>query len=68
MIHVIILIDDIAQRFRAGEHGILLENNFEKYDYFVRLDGMAKLPYFLGGGEIPRDYYFYKDEVEILPA
>lgn len=67
MVHVTILIDDIAKRFKAGEHGVLLVNDSEKYDYFVRLDGMQKLPKCFGGACVPRDFYFYKEEVEIVP-
>jgi len=56
-----ILKDDIISRFMAGEIGILLKNDFDKYDYFVQLP-----PVMLNGEEIHRSYYFYKDEVELI--
>ena len=49
-----ILIDDPSGpgRFKSGDEGLLVENDFDKYDYSVKLaDG--------------RVYYFYKDEIEI---
>jgi len=48
-----ILIDDPSGRFKSGEEGLLVENDFDKYDYRVKFaDGRA--------------YYFYKDEIEFL--
>jgi hypothetical protein len=50
-----ILIDDTVGRFKKGEVGILLENDYpEKYDFFVRLEDPR------------RDFYFFKDEVKHL--
>jgi len=48
-----ILIGDLAGRFKVGDVGDLVENNFEKYDYHIELAG-------------GRSYYFYKDEVELF--
>lgn len=64
-----ILVNDPAGRFKSGEIGELLENNFsEKYDFFIRLSGMEHSDNFMGRGPIDayRDYYFYKDEVELI--
>lgn len=64
-----ILRDDLIGRFKAGEIGEVLQNNFpEKYDYLIRLSGIDHVDDFLGRGPIDaiRDYYFYADEVELL--
>lgn len=61
-----ILIDDKIGRFKRGEIGEVLENDFEKYDYCVNLPGVQSIPAFLGGGLGKRIYYFYKNEVELL--
>ena len=61
-----ILIDDPGGRFKLGEVGALLENNYsDKYDYFIRLEGKIKFssPIEI---EAARDFYFYKEEVELL--
>ena len=49
-----ILIDDpVSNRFKSGDVGTLVENNFDKYAYHVQLtDG--------------RSYYFHKGEVELI--
>ena len=49
-----ILIDDpVSNRFKNGDMGTLVENNFDKYAYHVQLtDG--------------RSYYFHKGEVELI--
>jgi len=47
-----ILIDDPSGRFKNGDEGVLIENNFDKYDYHVELADS-------------RTYYFYKNEIEI---
>ena len=62
MKHVEILIDDPGFRFRAGEIGHVLENTFEKYDYFVQLSPIIHLK----NGIILRHFYFTKDEVKEL--
>lgn len=61
-----VLCDDLMNRYHFGEVGELLENNTDKYDYFLKLPGRVKLPDFLGGGYTDRCYYFYKHELEIL--
>lgn len=66
---VIILKDDVMCRYRKDEEGILLENNFKKYDYFVRLEPtIAKETsfWYRKGQPVNRDFYFYKDEIKIL--
>lgn len=57
-----ILIDDPGKRFAKGEIGIILENDYDKYDYFIELPGKVESPF----GLIKRQYYFYKNEIEIL--
>ena len=49
-----ILIDDpVSNRFKKGDVGTLVENDFDKYAYHVQLtDG--------------RSYYFHKGEVELI--
>jgi len=49
-----ILIDDpVSNRFKNGDVGTLIENDFDKYAYHVQLtDG--------------RSYYFHKGEVELI--
>lgn len=49
-----ILIDDpVSNRFKCGDIGTLIENDFEKYAYHIELaDG--------------RSYYFHKGEVECI--
>lgn len=64
-----ILIDDPAGRFKAGEVGDLLQNDSVKYDYYLKLPGMHRLKHFLSIPGITmavRQYYFYKEEVEII--
>jgi hypothetical protein len=53
-------------RWNHGEVGILLEHSSDKYDYLVRLEGTEDLPDFLGGVKMNREYFFYRDEVELL--
>ena len=61
-----ILIDDGSGRFKSGEIGELLENDFEKYDYCIDLGilNVAGLSY--SPTEYRRRYYFYKDEIELI--
>lgn len=64
-----ILIDDPSGRFKAGEIGEVLKNNFPlKYDYLVRLSGKVFVDNFLGLGPIDaiREFYFYADEVDLI--
>lgn len=64
-----ILCDDPLGRFKAGDIGDILENDFpEKYDYLVRLPGTVHIDNFMEGGTIDaiREFYFYADEVELL--
>jgi len=50
-----ILIDDLSDRFKSGDIGSLIKNNFDKYDYYVEM-------------EDGRTYYFYKNEIEIISS
>lgn len=64
-----ILIDDLAGRFKAGEIGKIIENDFpEKYDYKVLLPGTEYTENFMGHGPINaiREFYFCKNEVELI--
>ena len=48
-----ILNDDPSGRFKAGEIGEILQNDFpEKYDYLVRLHGTVHIDNFHGSGSI----------------
>lgn len=48
-----ILINDTAGRFKAGEIGDILQNDFpEKYNYLIRLPGIVHVDNFLGRGSI----------------
>lgn len=64
--------DDPLGRFKAGEVGEILPNDFpEKYDYLIRFPGTVHIPDFLGEGPIDavREYYFRRDEVvELEPV
>lgn len=61
------LIDDPSGRWSKGEVGRVLESKSDKYDYFLRFEGSVEFSF--GGGEMTcrREFYFYKDEVEICP-
>ena len=69
-----ILLDDCSwmprwvPRWKVGEIGELLENDFEKYDYKVLLPGTVHIDDLFGRGPVDavRIYYFYKGEVELL--
>ena len=62
-----LLYDDKIDRWKKGEIGIVLENNFpEKYDYFLELPGTYDFPE-LGIYECLRQYYFRKGEIELMP-
>jgi hypothetical protein len=62
-----ILTDDPCNRFKKGEIGKILNNDFkEKYDYYIELPGKIKLPDFLGGGFSKRRFYFHKEEIKLL--
>lgn len=64
-----ILLDDPAGRWKAGEVGTLLQNDSVKYDYYLQLPRTYQLKNFLGipgTTMVVRQYYFYKDEVELL--
>jgi hypothetical protein len=64
-----IIIDDPSGRFKIGEIGEVLKNDFPlKYDYLVRLPGSVYVDNFLGGGPINiiREFYFYANEVELV--
>jgi len=55
---VTVMTNDPLGRWKKWEEGILLENDFEKYDYFVELKRKA-------GSKMARNYYFYKEEVSL---
>ena len=63
-----IIVDDRQRRFRSGEIGLMMENDFAThYDYKLNLGTAWAEP--LGGGKphvIHRIYYFRKGEIEIL--
>jgi hypothetical protein len=66
-----ILINDPGERFKAGETGTLLFNDFSKYDHKVLLDQPVQKipkddPSFFAGMNIKPIFYFYADEVEML--
>jgi hypothetical protein len=57
-------------RWKKGEIGEVLENDSQKYDFKVKLEGIIPLEDFLGSGKTcnaVRVFYFYKDEVEEVP-
>jgi len=60
-----ILQDDISNRFRKGDIGKVMENNFDKYDYFLDLGTCYAI---LFGKVIlmKRHFYFYSHEVKEL--
>lgn len=55
-------------RWKVGEIGELLENDYQKYDYKVLLPGFDHIDDLFGHGPVDaiRIYYFYKGEVELL--
>ena len=61
-----ILIDDPLGRWKKGEIGIVLKNDFPEYAWYLKLPGTIKVNNFLGKGSLDavRQYYFYTDEVE----
>ena len=64
-----ILLDDPLGRFKTGEIGEVLQNDFsEKYDYKVRLPGTSNVDNFMGHWPIGavRIFYLYAGEVELL--
>jgi len=66
-----ILVPDPAGRWQVGEIGDVLVNDFaEKYDYCVRLPDVVATTdtsFFTEGTELKRQFYFYSNEVELLP-
>jgi len=66
-----ILKDDVSNRFQKGETGTVLNNTFEKYDYFLALEPTyipeEQRTGFLKNIEwLPRKFYFYKEEISIV--
>lgn len=56
-VRVKIHVSDSNGRFHSGEDGLLLKNDFDKYDHKVYLrpkDGYQRV------------YYFYDDEIEFV--
>lgn len=56
-----ILVDDEGGRWKAGEVGIVLVNDSDKYDYKIQLPGDIVVTG-------PRRMYFYKNEVKLVRA
>lgn len=62
-----ILRDDLFGRFKAGEVGEVLPNDFpDKYDYKLKLSGTDHVENLFSSGPVEaiRIYYFYAYEVE----
>ena len=55
--------DDVQNRFRAGEIGLSLKHNFEKYDFLLDL-GTQYIKLFDQTILAKRHFYFYADEIE----
>lgn len=65
-VRVVVLRDDPAGRFKAGDEGTLLENDSEKYAYEVQLDGEDGEEFELLPGLFinnDRIFYFHKGEL-----
>jgi len=63
------LFNDQLGRWNSGDVGEVLENNFSKYDYFIRFDGTDIIKNLFGTERtisVSREFYFYKYEVELL--
>jgi len=61
--------DPVLQRWVAGEIGILLRTDSQKYPYSVRLSPIkaeGNSAFYNAGEYINRVYYFYEDEITIL--
>lgn len=57
--------NDPVGRFKVGEEGVLLDNDFSNmYDFFVRLDPVSVVG--SEGSVLSRDYYLQSDQIEIL--
>ncbi len=61
-----ILIDDASGRFKKGEIGTLLKNNFKKYDCKLYLGDIEIEDIFYEGEMITirRIFYFYNSEIK----
>ena len=70
MSNVKLLFNDPIGRYKAGEVGKILANDYYgKYDYFIELESIVcgKSTAFTKKGEmVARCYYFYKHEVEFI--
>ncbi len=71
---VIIKNDCPMGRYKAGEIGTLLPNDFDKYDYKIELlpaqvsEGMREMSTFMPtNGVVSRVYYFRASEVDLVP-
>ncbi len=59
-------------RYRAGEIGTLLPNDFEKYGYKIELspvqvsEEMRDMPFMPSNGRVSRVYYFCASEVDLV--
>ena len=63
-----ILITDPGSRFKTGEVGTVLKNDFIKYDYKIHLGTIKNAKLTDGTNcDYKRIFYFYKTEVEVLP-
>lgn len=76
-IKVEVLEDDIAGRYKAGEIGVMIKNNYaEKYDHMVWLPPLSGCDACDGEHDFmaridakmreKREFYFYDHEVKIL--
>ena len=66
-IHVRVLIADATERWKVGEIGHLLENDFtSKYKYLVKFPGTHGAVVFGRKVNSVREYYFHENEIEVL--
>lgn len=67
-----ILIDDVLGRWKKGDIGEVLENDSDKYDYFIDLGKMELPPnnvlFDAEMTHIPRIYYFYAADVRVYES
>jgi len=58
-----VLIDDPGKRFRKGEVGIVMENDFDKYHWMLDLASSAAQ-----SSARARVFYFFEHEAELIPT
>lgn len=64
----ILIEDKLSKRWKVGEEGELLEHDFKKYDYLLRLTPLIG-PFTICGvtiHKVAREFYFYEGEIEII--